>query len=84
MPGKTGAAATEARDMFGSPLLGSANPFFGYPKKVHWLGAASRAFPLYISCAPGDGELLNMADGEDSWLITGAESGEASLEPVLA
>lgn len=30
---------------------------------------------------PGEGELLKKAVGDDSWLVTIAERGEASLEP---
>jgi hypothetical protein len=32
---------------------------------------------------PGEGELLKNAEGEDSWLVTIADRGEASLEPPV-
>jgi hypothetical protein len=32
---------------------------------------------------PGDGELLKKAEGDDSWLVTIADRGEASLEPPV-
>jgi hypothetical protein len=84
MPGNPWDGAIVAMDMFASPLWGNANPFCGYPKYVHaWLEPASRTFPLYISCAAGEGELLKSAEGEDPWLITAVESGETSLEPVF-
>jgi hypothetical protein len=78
---KSGEPPTEGMGIAGSPVGDIANPPCWYPKCVHdWSGAG---LPLYISGAPGDGELLNRADGEPSWLITGAESGEVSLEAVL-
>lgn len=32
---------------------------------------------------PGDGELLKRAEGEDSWLVTIADNGDASLDPPV-
>lgn len=32
---------------------------------------------------PGDGELLKNAEGDDSWLVTIADNGEASRDAVV-
>jgi hypothetical protein len=47
-----------------------------------WLCCLSlNIVPLtYSMPVAGDGELVNNAEGDDSWLVTIAERGEASLE----
>jgi len=47
-------------------------------------GAPPSIVPLMNSTpVPGDGELLKNAEGEESWLVTIAERGEASLDPAV-
>ena len=47
-------------------------------------GAAPIKVPLTKSKpVPGEGELLKNAEGEDSWLVTMADKGEASLDPAV-
>jgi hypothetical protein len=59
---------------------------FGYPSilvgQLGFWGAPPSIVPLMNSTpVAGEGELLKNALGDDSWLVTMAERGEASREP---
>lgn len=64
-----------------NPLLKGVLWLICQDEFIGWLSTA----PFMKSCPPfGDGELVGFqADGDDSWLVTIAESGEASRDPLV-
>jgi hypothetical protein len=66
--------------MFGSPCGKLSKPVaqFGLGGAPPNIGPLTNSTPVL-----GDGELPKKAEGDDSWLVTIAERGEASLEPEV-